>query len=234
MPGAGCRVPGAGCRVPILHATTAIRMIPAATLFGRFPRLVRELGAKMGKRLELLTQGGSTELDKGMIEQIVDPLTHLVRNSCDHGIEAPAERRALGKPEIGTLRLSAAHQGGSIVIELRDDGRGLSRARLLVSARESGLRVPDSSSDADTWALIFAPGFSTAAQDDAVVMVVVEADGVRVALGVHELLGQQQVVVRNLEPNVGAVERVAGATTMGDGGVALILDVRALVREAAR
>jgi two-component system chemotaxis sensor kinase CheA len=326
------------------EAALAIRMIPASVVFARFPRMLRELAAKMGKKLELQTLGEATELDKGMIEKISDPLMHLVRNSCDHGIETPAERLARGKPESGRLTLAASHQGGSIVIEVRDDGRGLSRAALLAKARERGLQAPDSLSDAETWALIFAPGFSTAeavtdvsgrgvgmdvvkkniaalggaveidsiegqgmavrvrlpltlaimegmtvrvaderymlplaavvesfrfapeqlktigaraqlvrlrddylpvlelqrvfelpddsgGSDDAV-MVVVEAGGTRIAVRVHELLGQQQVVVKNLEPNVGVVDNVAGATLMGDGRVALILDVAALVRRA--
>jgi two-component system chemotaxis sensor kinase CheA len=306
--------------------------------------MLRELAAKMGKQVELVTQGEATELDKGMIEKITDPLTHLVRNSIDHGIETPAERRAAGKPDTGRLTLAASHQGGSIVIELRDDGRGLSRQRLLAKARERGLHAPDSLSNDEVWALIFAPGFSTAEvvsdvsgrgvgmdvvkknigalggvveidnregqgmavrvrlpltlaimegmtvrvgderyvlplaavvesfrfapdqlktigtraqlvrlrddylpvlelqrvvelppqdglRDDAV-MVVLEAEGQRFAVRVHELLGQQQVVVKSLEPNVGTVDNVAGATLMGDGRVALILDVGALARRA--
>ncbi len=324
------------------EAAMAIRMIPVSAVFSRFPRMLRELAAKMDKRIELVTHGDATELDKGMIEKITDPLTHLVRNSCDHGIETPAERRACGKPESGTLTLSAAHQGGSIVIEVRDDGRGLSRERLLAKARERGLHAPDSLADAQVWALIFAPGLSTAqvlsdvsgrgvgmdvvkkniaalggvVELDSVegqgmsvrvrlpltlaimdgmtvrvaderyvlplaavvesfhcapaqlktlggraqlvrlrdawlpvlelravfdvppadsphepsLMVVVEAEGSRIALRVDELLGQQQVVVKNLEPNVGAVANIAGATLMGDGRVALILDIGALVR----
>jgi two-component system chemotaxis sensor kinase CheA len=324
------------------EAAMAIRMIPVSVVFSRFPRMLRELAAKMGKQVELVTQGEATELDKGMIEKITDPLMHLVRNSIDHGIETPAERRAAGKPETGRLTLAASHQGGAIVIELRDDGRGLSRQRLLAKARERALHAPDSLGDAEVWALIFAPGFSTAEvvsdvsgrgvgmdvvkknisalggvveidnvegkgmgvrvrlpltlaimdamtvrvaderyvlplaavvesfrftpeqirtigrraqlvqlrddylpvlelqrvfdlpcddslHDDAV-MVVVEAEGMRMAVRVHELLGQQQVVVKNLEPNVGTVDHVAGATIMGDGRVALILDVAALVR----
>jgi len=327
-------------------AAMAVRMIPVATLFARFPRMVRELGAKTGKPLRLRIEGDATELDKGMIEQIIDPLTHLVRNSCDHGIEPPADRRERGKPEAGTLWLKAAHEGSSIVIELRDDGRGLSRERLLAGARARGLHAPDTLSDAEVWQLIFAPGFSTAAQvtdvsgrgvgmdvvkrnigalggtvelhnregrglsvrvrlpltlaimdgmavrvgderyvlplaavvesfqltpgrlgsvggraelvrlrdeflpvlalqrllavpdapgaaDDAV-MVVVQAEGVRAALRVHELLGQQQVVVKNLQTHLGAVARIAGATILGDGRVAPILDVAALLRELQR
>jgi two-component system chemotaxis sensor kinase CheA len=328
------------------EAAMAIRMIPVSVVFNRFPRMLRELTAKMGKQVELLTQGEATELDKGMIEKIIDPLTHLVRNSCDHGIETPAERLAAGKPETGRLTLTASQQGSSIVIEVRDDGRGLSRSRLLAKAREHGLPLPDHLSDAEVWALIFAPGFSTAAAvtdmsgrgvgmdvvkrnisalgggveihnvegqgmgvrlrlpltlaimdgmtvrvaderyvlplaavvesfrfapeqlrpigacaqlvrlrddylpvlelqrvfelpcdgelyDDAV-MVVVEAEGQRIAVRVHELLGQRQVVVKSLQPNVGAVDNVAGATLLGDGRVALILDVGALVRRARR
>jgi two-component system chemotaxis sensor kinase CheA len=279
-----------------------------------------------------------------MVEKITDPLTHLVRNSCDHGIEVPAERAARGKPEQGTLTLAASHQGGSIVIEVRDDGRGLNRGKLLQKAREKGLDAPDSLTDSEVWRLIFAPGFSTAevvtdvsgrgvgmdvvmknitslggsvdidsaegygmsvkvrlpltlaimdgmsvgvAQEvyilplgsvvesfqvkpDMVrtiggtgrlvevrdeympvidlerifevprshfenagnIMVVVEAEGGRVALLVDELLGQQQVVVKNLEANYRKVPDVSGATIMADGRVALILDIAALVRNS--
>jgi two-component system chemotaxis sensor kinase CheA len=324
----------------------SIRMVPMSVVFSRFPRMLRDLGARMGKRIELVTHGEATELDKGMIEKITDPLTHLVRNACDHGIETPAERLASGKPEAGTLTLAASHQGGSVLIEVRDDGRGMSRRTLLAKARERGLHAPDSLSDVEVWSLIFAPGFSTAAQvtevsgrgvgmdvvkrnidalggaveidaaegqgmcvrvrlpltlaimdgmsvrvadecyvlplasvveslpflpghlktvggsaqllrvrDDWLpvlelrrvfgvrraegadaeqpVMVVVEAGGVRVALRVDELLGQQQVVVKNLEANCGPVAHASGATIMGDGRVALIVDVAALVRRAS-
>jgi len=288
--------------------------------------------------------GESTELDKGLVEKITDPLTHLVRNSCDHGIELPAERMAKGKPETGTITLAASHQGGSIVIEVRDDGKGLSRPKLLAKARERGLPVSDDMPDADVWGLIFAPGFSTAdvvtdvsgrgvgmdvvkknitalggtveiesaegfgmsvrvrlpltlaimdgmsvgvggecyilplasvvesfqveahtvrsiggsgqvvqVRDEYLpvvdlervfdlrrsgeapprpVMVVVEAEGRRAALLVDELLGQQQVVVKNLEANYRRVNDISGATIMGDGRVALILDVGALARRA--
>jgi two-component system chemotaxis sensor kinase CheA len=320
----------------------SIRMIPMSIVFSRFPRMLRDLAAKLGKKVEMVMQGEATELDKGLVEKITDPLTHLVRNSADHGIESPAQRAARGKPEHGTITLVASHQGSSIVIEVRDDGRGLNRARLLAKARERGLDAPDTLSDAQVWDLIFAPGFSTA---DAVtdvsgrgvgmdvvkrnitslggsveidsaeghgmsvkvrlpltlaimdgmsvgiagecyilplssviesfqvepgkirtlggegrvvqvrdefmpvldleqvfdvprgatarshsIMVVVEAEGRRVALLVDELLGQQQVVVKNLEANYRSVDDVSGATIMGDGRVALILDVGALVR----
>ncbi|MDC6170586.1 chemotaxis protein CheA [Paucibacter sp. XJ19-41] len=326
------------------ESVMSIRMIPMSGVFNRFPRMLRDLAAKLGKKVELVTQGEATELDKGLVEKITDPLTHLVRNSCDHGIELPAERVAKGKPEQGTITLVASHQGGSIVIEVRDDGRGLNRDKLIKKAREKGIDAPDSMSDAEVWGLIFAPGFSTAdqvtdvsgrgvgmdvvkrnitqlggtveidsaegygmkvsvrlpltlaimdgmsvgvgdevyilplasvvesfqVQADTIktvggsgrvvevrdeympvveleqvfnvprfdfehvssIMVVVEAEGGRVAMLVDELLGQQQVVVKNLEANYRKVPDVSGATIMGDGRVALILDVGSLVRRS--
>ncbi|MEI6028275.1 MAG: chemotaxis protein CheW [Betaproteobacteria bacterium] len=322
------------------ESVMSIRMIPVSMIYNRFPRMLRDLAAKLGKKVDFVTLGESTELDKGLVEKITDPLTHLVRNSCDHGIEMPDERRAVGKSETGTITLSASHQGGSIVIEVRDDGKGLSRHRLLKKARERGIEVSDDMPDAEVWNLIFAPGFSTAeavtdvsgrgvgmdvvkknitsvggsveidsaegfgmtvrvrlpltlaimdgmsvgvdeecyilplasvvesfqVQADTVrtvagsgqvarvradflpivdlervfnvrrdtappskpVLVVVEADGRRAALLVDELLGQHQVVVKNLEANYRRVDYVSGATIMGDGSVALILDVAAL------
>ena len=326
------------------EAVMSIRMIPMSMVFNRFPRMLRDLASKLGKKVELVTLGESTELDKGMVEKITDPLTHLVRNSCDHGIELPAERVARGKPETGTLTLVASHQGGSIVIEVRDDGKGLNRNKLISKAREKGIDAPDSMTDNEVWNLIFAPGFSTAevvtdvsgrgvgmdvvkknitalggtvdidsaegygmsvkvrlpltlaimdgmsvgvgdevyilplgsvvesfqVKDGMVktiggtgrvvevraeympvidlekvfevprfdfenvsnIMVVVEAEGGRVALLVDELLGQQQVVVKNLEANYRKVPDVSGATIMGDGRVALILDIGSLVRRS--
>lgn len=326
------------------ESVMSIRMIPMSIVFSRFPRMLRDLAGKLGKKVDFVTQGEATELDKGLVEKITDPLTHLVRNSCDHGVEMPAERIAAGKSETGTITLAASHQGGSIVIEVRDDGRGLSREKILNKARERGLDVSDQMSDADVWQLIFAPGFSTAAvvtdvsgrgvgmdvvkknitalngtveidsaegygmkvsvrlpltlaimdgmsvgvgeevyilplssvvesfqvKAEAVstvgqgsqlvkvrdeympvielekvfqvprfdlekscdIMVVVEADGSRVALLVDELLGQQQVVVKNLESNYRKVPNVSGATILGDGKVALILDTGALVRRS--
>jgi two-component system, chemotaxis family, sensor kinase CheA len=326
------------------EAVMSIRMIPMSLVFNRFPRMLRDLAGKLGKKVEMVTQGEATELDKGLVEKITDPLTHLVRNSCDHGIEMPAERLAKGKPETGTITLVASHQGGSIVIEVRDDGKGLNREKLLSKARERGLDAPDSMTDQEVYGLIFAPGFSTAdqvtdvsgrgvgmdvvkknitalggtveidsaegygmtvrvrlpltlaimdgmsvgvgeecyllplssvvesfqVQDGMVktiggsgrvvevrdeympvvdlervfevprfdfervanIMVVVEAEGGRVALLVDELLGQQQVVVKNLEANYRKVEDVSGATILGDGRVALILDVGSLVRRS--
>ncbi|RTL19698.1 MAG: chemotaxis protein CheA [Burkholderiales bacterium] len=326
------------------ESVMSIRMIPMSTVFNRFPRMLRDLAAKLGKKVELVTQGEATELDKSLVEKITDPLTHLVRNSCDHGIEMPADRIAKGKPETGTITLVASHQGGSIVIEVRDDGRGLNRDKLIKKAREKGIDAPDTMTDAEVWNLIFAPGFSTAEQVTDVsgrgvgmdvvkknitslggtveidsaegygmkvsvrlpltlaimdgmsvgvgdecyilplssvvesfqvqadtiktvagsgrvvevrdeympvielekvfdvprfdfehvssIMVVVEAEGGRVALLVDELLGQQQVVVKNLEANYRKVNDVSGATIMGDGRVALILDVGSLVRRS--
>jgi len=323
----------------------SIRMIPMSVVFNRFPRMLRDLASKLGKKVELVTQGEATELDKGLIEKITDPLTHLIRNSCDHGIELPAERVARGKPETGTITLSAAHQGGSILIEVRDDGKGLSRQKLIDKARAKGIDAPDDMSDQEVWQLIFAPGFSTAdvvtdvsgrgvgmdvvmkniaslggtveldssegfgmsvkvrlpltlaimdgmtvrvsdevyilplssvvesfqvesntintvAQSSRLVkvreeympvieidrtfgvprqagdasansiMVVIESDGARVALMVDELLGQQQVVIKNLESNYKKVPNVSGATILGDGSVSLILDTSSLVRRS--
>jgi two-component system chemotaxis sensor kinase CheA len=326
------------------ESVMSIRMIPMSTVFNRFPRMLRDLAAKLGKKVELVTQGEATELDKSLVEKITDPLTHLVRNSCDHGIEMPEDRVARGKSEQGTITLVASHQGGSIVIEVRDDGRGLNREKLIKKAREKGIDAPDSMTDAECWSLIFAPGFSTAdvvtdvsgrgvgmdvvkknitslggtveidsaegygmkvsvrlpltlaimdgmsvgvgeecyilplssvvesfqVQSNTIktvagsgrvvevrdeympvielekvfevprfdfehvssIMVVVEAEGGRVALLVDELLGQQQVVVKNLEANYRKVNDVSGATIMGDGRVALILDVGSLVRRS--
>jgi two-component system chemotaxis sensor kinase CheA len=113
------------------ESVMSIRMIPMSTVFSRFPRMLRDLASKLGKKVDFVTQGEATELDKGQVAKITDPLTHLVRNSCDHGIEMPVDRLANGKAEQGTITLSASHQGGSIVIEVRDDGRGLSRQKLL-------------------------------------------------------------------------------------------------------
>jgi len=326
------------------EAVMSIRMIPMQTVFSRFPRMLRDLASKLGKKVELVTVGEATELDKSLVEKITDPLTHLVRNSCDHGIELPAERLAKGKSEVGTITLAASHQGGSIVIEVKDDGKGLSREKLIKKARERGLSAPDTMSDAEVWGLIFEPGFSTAEVvtdvsgrgvgmdvvkknitalggtveidsaegygmrvavrlpltlaimdgmsvgvgeevyilplssvvesfqigEDSVktiggngrvvevrdeympvlelerlfsvprfdlgrssgIMVVIEAEGGRVALMVDELLGQQQVVVKNLEANYRKVQDISGATIMGDGRVALILDVGSLVRRS--
>lgn len=324
------------------EAVMSIRMIPMDFVFSRFPRVVRETAGKLNKEIELVTEGASTELDKSLTERIIDPLTHLVRNSLDHGIELPDEREAAGKPRTGKLVLSAKHQGGNIIIEVIDDGAGLNREKLLAKARSSGLAVSDAMSDDEVWQLIFAPGFSTAkevtdvsgrgvgmdvvkrniqgmgghvqimsapgkgttirivlpltlaildgmsikvgnemfilplsavleslqpvkediyamAGDDIVlkvrdeylpvvavhealevpdaktgitetIAVIVQGEGRRYALLVDDLVGQQQVVVKNLETNYRKVPGVSAATILGDGSVALILDITGLHR----
>ncbi|PXX47345.1 chemotaxis protein CheA [Undibacterium pigrum] len=326
------------------EAVMSIRMMPMDYVFSRFPRMVRDLATKLGKKVEFVTYGASTELDKGLIERIVDPLTHLVRNSIDHGIEMPATRAQTGKNETGKLSLSAVHQGGNIVIEVSDDGGGLNREKILAKARQNGLAVSDSMSDSEVWLLIFAPGFSTAetvtdvsgrgvgmdvvkrniaamggvvdirsamgygttitislpltlaildgmsikfgneiyilplgfvmeslqpakadikeisgkgrvvkVRDEYLplvplyeyfdiepkytdpsdgIVVIVEVDGKKAALFVDDLVGQQQVVVKNIESNYKKVPGISGATILGDGGVALILDVAAVLRTA--
>ena len=322
------------------EAVIGVRMLPVDAVFRRFPRLVRDLSGRLGKHVRLRTIGESTELDKGLIEKIADPLVHLVRNSIDHGLEMPDARRAAGKDETGTITLTASHQGGHIVIEVIDDGRGLNRAKILEKAQERGIVVPENPTDSQVWDLIFAPGFSTA---DAVtdlsgrgvgmdvvrrniqglggevqlestaghgtrvlirlpltlaildgmtvsvsgetvilplayviealqpkpediramggegrvlrvrgeylpivslsdsygygayekadpLVVVVEAEGQKIALEVDELVGQQQVVVKNIENNYRRIAGISGATILGDGKVALIVDIGGLVR----
>ncbi|TLM79945.1 chemotaxis protein CheA [Microbulbifer harenosus] len=324
------------------EAVMSVRMVPMDYVFSRFPRLVRDLASKLGKDVELITEGKSTELDKGLTERIIDPLTHLVRNSLDHGIETPAQREAAGKSRTGNLLLSAQHQGGSILIEVGDDGGGLNREKILAKAAANGLNVSENMSDEDVWQLIFAPGFSTAAEvsdvsgrgvgmdvvkrnieamgghveidsspgqgtttrivlpltlaildgmsvrvgDETFVLpvsgvieslqpkpedlypmvgedlllkvredylpmiavhtamdisgaeqdptraiaVIVQGQGRRYALQVDELVGQQQVVVKNLETNYRKVPGVSAATILGDGSVALIVDIADMYR----
>ena len=326
------------------EAVMSIRMMLMDYVFSRFPRMVRDLAGKLGKKIEFVTQGAATELDKGLIERIVDPLTHLVRNSVDHGIEMPEARAAAGKTPAGQLSLSASHQGGNIIIEVSDDGGGLNRERILAKARQQGMEVSDEMQDADVWQLIFAPGFSTAemvtdvsgrgvgmdvvkrnitAMGGAVdirsskgfgttisislpltlaildgmsikvgeeiyilplgyvveslqpepedvkeisgqgkvvkvrgdylpliplykmfdiepsfidpsegIVVILESEGRKAALFIDELVGQQQVVVKNLESNYRKVAGISGATILGDGGVSLIIDVAALLRSS--
>jgi two-component system, chemotaxis family, sensor kinase CheA len=322
-----------------------IRMLPISVAFSRIPRLVHDLSAKCGKKVELRMTGEQTELDKTVLEQIVDPLVHLVRNALDHGIEAPERRVAAGKAETGLLHLGAYHKSGNVVIEITDDGAGLNKDKILQKARDRGLVKPgETLADDQIHELIFLPGFSTAdavsdvsgrgvgmdvvrknvqklggtvdisstpgkgsrftvrlpltlaimdGQSVAVgdefyivplvsivvsttvkpgmvnsiagqgevfrfreeylpvvrlhevfgakakaasleegLLVVVEADGRRVGLFVDELLGQQQAVVKSLEANYRRVEGISGATILGDGSVALILDVPGLIRLA--
>ena len=147
----------------IQERVMGIRMLPIGTAFSRFPRLVRDLSAKTGKKVQLLLSGEETELDKTVIESIGDPLTHLVRNSADHGLEGPDERLDNNKPEVGTIRLNAFHEGGNICITVEDDGRGLSREKILAKAVKQGLIGENEKlSDDQIWPLIFKPGFSTA------------------------------------------------------------------------
>jgi two-component system chemotaxis sensor kinase CheA len=322
------------------EAVMSIRMMPMSFAFSRYPRMVRDLASKLGKKIELKTEGESTELDKGVIEKLNDPLTHLVRNSIDHGFEPPEARVAAGKPPHGTLKLSAFQQGGSVFVRVEDDGAGLNRERILAKARERGMAVSDTMSDSEVWELVFAPGFSTAAVVTDVsgrgvgldvvarnikalggrvdveseagkgtrvtvrlpltlaildglsvavgselyilplaciveslqptakdintiagvgrtvrvrgeylpivalhelfgletqcksveqgIVVIIEADGRKTALLVDALVGQQQVVIKSLESNYRKVHGVSGATILGDGRVALILDATAL------
>lgn len=147
----------------IQERVMGIRMLPIGTAFSRFPRLVRDLSAKAGKKIQLVLSGEETELDKTVIESIGDPLTHLVRNSADHGLEGQDERLDNNKPELGTIRLNAFHEGGSICITVEDDGRGLNRDKIIAKAVKQGLiSESDKLTDDQIWPLIFKPGFSTA------------------------------------------------------------------------
>ncbi|RPH29223.1 chemotaxis protein CheA [Buttiauxella warmboldiae] len=323
------------------ESVMSIRMMPMEYVFSRFPRLVHDLGNKLNKDIELTLKGGSAELDKSLIERIIDPLTHLVRNSLDHGIESIETRLAKGKPAKGNLTLSAEHHGGSIVIDVIDDGAGLNREKILARAHSQGLAVNDNWSDKEIWMLIFAAGFSTAEKitdvsgrgvgmdvvrrnilamgghveiyseqdkgttiriilpltlaildgmsvrvgkeiyvlplgtvmeslkpsEDALyrmtgdeqmllvrgeylplvelqqvfsiesdvkqardgIAVILESAGCRYALLVDQLIGQHQVVVKNLELNYRKIPGISAATILGDGSVALILDVVALI-----
>src|SRR5690606_22980673 len=142
-----------------------LRMVPVTHLFSRFRRLVHDLSNETGKTIELITEGESTEVDKTVIERLADPLVHLVRNSCDHGLETPEERIAAGKSEGGRIFLSARQQAGEVIITIKDDGRGISKDRVRAKAEASGLIAPDASlTDQELYQLIFQPGFSTAEQ----------------------------------------------------------------------
>lgn len=319
-----------------------IRMLPISFVFSRFPRVVRDMAGALGKSVELSMEGEDTELDKGMIEKLADPLTHLVRNAIDHGIESTEKRLAAGKPAAGQISLKAYHQGGNIVVEVADDGAGLNREKLLAKAASQGMPVHDGMPDREVWALIFAAGFSTAEKvtdisgrgvgmdvvrrnieavngrveidsvpgqgtrivlrlpltlaildgmsvrvgeetyilpltailesiqptteqlstvggkgrvvhlrgeflplvalhevfgieprarrpEDGIVIVAAASEG-RTALLVDDLVAQHQVVIKSLETNYRKVPGVSGATIMGDGKVALILDVDMLLR----
>ncbi|MGH6927677.1 MAG: chemotaxis protein CheA, partial [Dongiaceae bacterium] len=320
----------------------AMRAQPVRSLFTRVPRLLRELAQQTGKRLQLVSSGEDTEIDKTVIEHLHDPIIHMIRNAADHGIEEPEERLARGKPAVGTIWLSARQAGGRIIIEIVDDGRGFDRERLRARAVEAGLIARDQQlTDEETDNLIFQPGLSTAATvssisgrgvgmdivrrniqrlggrvmirstpgqgsafymslpltlavldgmvirvgaetyivplanvveslrplpkevhslvgggdvlsvrgeyvplahiggmfgvsgvvrdpTDGLVMLVETDDGGRIGLVVDEIVGQQQVVIKSLETNYRAISGVAGATILGNGRVALIVDVSGL------
>jgi two-component system chemotaxis sensor kinase CheA len=143
--------------------TMSIRMLPIGTTFSRFRRLVRDLGKELGKKVELVTEGAETELDKTVIEKLGDPLVHLIRNSIDHGIEAPEVRKAARKPAVGTVSLSAVHSGAHVLIEIRDDGAGLDRDAVRAKAVERGMIRDDADlTDKEVFGLVLQPGFSTA------------------------------------------------------------------------
>ena len=185
----------------IQERVMGIRMLPIGTAFSRFPRLVRDLSAKAGKKIQLVLSGEETELDKTVIESIGDPLTHLVRNAADHGLEAPEERLDNNKPELGTIRLNAFHAGGSICVTVEDDGRGLNREKILAKAIKQGLIAKhEKLSDDQIWPLIFKPGFSTAEK-------VTDISGRGVGM---------DVVKRNIESLGGAVTI---KTTLGKGTI---------------
>ncbi len=185
------------------ESVMSVRMMPINFVFSRFPRLVRDLAGKLDKKVQLKMVGEGTELDKGLIEKISDPMTHLVRNSLDHGIEMPDERIAKGKDPQGTITLRAAHQGGNIVIQVSDDGAGLNRERILAKAKEKGIPFNENISDADVWLMIFAPGFSTAA-------VVTDVSGRGVGM---------DVVKKNIE---GIGGRVEISSKLGEGSTVTI------------
>lgn len=149
----------------VRDAALRLRMVQIGEVFGRFPRVVRDVSRELGKEIELLMSGAETELDKSMVDRLADPLMHLVRNAMDHGLETTAERLACGKPACGTVSLAARHESGSIIIEVRDDGRGLDRKRILEKALARGLVQENQSlTDEQIWRLIMLPGFSTAVQ----------------------------------------------------------------------
>ncbi|MFQ5487183.1 MAG: chemotaxis protein CheA [Gammaproteobacteria bacterium] len=320
-----------------------IRMLPISFVFSRFPRMVHDLSQQLGKKIDLVMSGEQTELDKTVMEKIGDPLVHLIRNSIDHGIEAPETRSRLGKPETGTVHLNAYHKGGNIVIEINDDGAGFNKQKIIAKARERGLIDSDTQlADENIYDLIFQPGFSTAemlsdvsgrgvgmdvvrrnirelggtietssregegttftirlpltlaildgqlvrvgsetfiiplvsiveslqirpenvnsiagksevyklreeympilhtheifqvdsdpSQLNNGLLVVIEGDGQKAGLFVDDLLGQQQVVIKSLETNFQRISGISGATILGNGTVALILDVEGLVQ----
>lgn len=177
------------------EAVLAIRMLPISNVLARFPRMVRELSARLDKRVELNISGEGTELDRGLIEKISDPLTHLVRNAIDHGLEIPQERIAAGKSPVGTVSLRASQRGGNIVIEVSDDGRGLDRKRILERAALRGIRIAPDAPESEVWQLVFEAGFSTATE-------VTELSGRGVGM---------DVVKRNIQSLGGTIELLSAA-----------------------
>jgi two-component system chemotaxis sensor kinase CheA len=143
-------------------AVMSMRIMPISSVFSLLQRMILDVAAKLGKEVEVVALGADIEIDKVLIERIVDPLTHLVRNGLDHGVEMPEEREAAGKPRKGRITLNASYFGGGILIEFSDDGRGLCRHRILEKARERDIPVSENMTDGDVWQLIFEPGFSTA------------------------------------------------------------------------
>lgn len=199
-----------------------IRMLPISVSFSRFPRLVRDLSAKMGKQVNLKFSGEATELDKNVLEKISDPLVHLVRNSLDHGIETPAERLKSGKPEIGVLVLSASHENGNVVIRVEDDGAGLNREKILATARKRGLIADDEElSDEQIDQMIFHAGFSTATEVSDVSGRGVGMDVVK--NNIKELSGRLEV---HSEPGRGSVFSIRLPLTLAilDGQLARVAD----------
>jgi two-component system chemotaxis sensor kinase CheA len=145
------------------RVSMSLRMVPIRGVFQKMARVVRDIGAKQSKKVQFITSGEDTELDRSVVEELNDPLLHMIRNSMDHGIESAAKREAAGKPAIGTLTLRAFHQGGNIVVEIEDDGAGLNRDRILKKAIERGLTTAGAQhSDEEIFSFIFAAGFSTA------------------------------------------------------------------------
>jgi two-component system chemotaxis sensor kinase CheA len=195
-------------------------MLPISVSFSRFPRLVRDLSAKMGKKVNLTFSGEATELDKNVLEKISDPLVHLVRNSLDHGIESPAERLKSGKPETGKLELSASHENGNVVIRVEDDGAGLNREKILATARKRGLIGDDEElSNEQIDQMIFRAGFSTATEVSDVSGRGVGMDVVR--NNIKELSGRLEV---QSEPGRGSVFSIRLPLTLAilDGQLARV------------
>jgi two-component system chemotaxis sensor kinase CheA len=204
-----------------------MRMVPIGETFSRFQRVVRDVSRDLGKSINLDIVGGDTELDKAMVERIGDPLMHLVRNSMDHGLEAPAERAAAGKPEQGTLRLRAFHDSGNVVVEVSDDGRGLNRERILSKAIERGLIASgDGMSDQEVYQLIFEPGFSTAEQ-----LTSLSGRGVGMDVVKRSIEALRGVITLNSQPGQGTLTQMRLPLTLAiiDGFMVSVATARFIV-----